>query len=125
MGSADGGALDLDERVKGYVYFRNNWLARHVLVPKRCIVIGVMGKSMEPTLPEGCAILVDRNRRRRLAGHIFVVRTSDGVVVVKRAAKAESGAWQLHSDHPSFKSMSWEHDTEIIGEVKWMARTFG
>ncbi len=124
VGSAGGGAQDIDETEIGFVYFRGDWLEEHGLDPRRCIVIGIVGESMEPTLPEGCSILVDRNRRRRLAGHIFVVRTSDGVVV-KRAAKDDRGRWQLRSDHPGFKPMRWERDAVTIGEVKWMAKTFG
>ena len=87
----------------------------------RCSIIGVMGESMEPTLPEGCVILLDRNRRQRREGRIFVVRTQDGLVV-KRAGKSEGGGWQLVSDHPRWPEAPWPGDAIIIGEVKWMAR---
>ena len=96
--AAGGGALELDETVKSYAYFRHEWLSRQGLVADRCSIIGVMGESMEPTLPEGCVILLDRNRRRR-EGRIFVLRTTDGLVV-KRAGKGTDGGWQLVSDHP-------------------------
>ena len=79
-----------------------------------------MGESMEPTLPDGCVILLDRNRRRRWDGHIFVVRTEDGLIV-KRAGKDKDG-WQLLSDHPSWKPVPWPDTAEVLGEVKWMAR---
>ena len=77
---------------------------------------------MAPTLPEGSAILVDRARSRRRVGGIFVVRTADGVVV-KRAGKDEAGGWLLLSDHPAWEPAPWPADTEVVGEVKWMART--
>ncbi len=63
--AAGGGALELDETVKSYAYFRHEWLSRQGLVADRCSIIGVMGESMEPTLPEGCVVLLDRNWRRR------------------------------------------------------------
>ena len=44
-------------------------------------------------------------------------------LVVKRAGKDESGNWLLLSDHPSWKPLPWPGNAEIIGEVKWMART--
>lgn len=118
--AAGGGALDLDETVKSYAYFRHEWLSRQGLVADQCSLIGVMGESMEPTLPEGCLILLDRNRRQRREGRIFVVRTDDGLVV-KRAGKGADGAWQLVSDHPRWPEVPWPHDAVILGEVRWMA----
>ena len=86
--------MDLDEEVKAYAYFRHEWLSRQRLVSERCSSSSVTGESMEPTLLEGCVILRDHNRRRRLKGHIFVIRKSDGLVV-KRAGKDNSGNWKL------------------------------
>ena len=119
--AAGSGALDLDEAVKSYAYFRHEWLSRQGLVADRCSIIGVMGESMDPTLPEGCVILLDRNRRQRREGRIFVVRTEEGLVV-KRAGKDTAGHWQLVSDHPRWPDAPWPSDAAIIGEVKWMAR---
>ena len=81
---------------------------------------------MEPTLTDGCSILIDLNRRRRTAGHLYVIRTDDGLIV-KRAGKSRAGHWQLVSDHPDKKewpTLRWPIDAEVIGEVKWAARTF-
>ena len=122
--AAGGGALELDEMVTGHVFFRAEWLKQHRLDPDRCTVIGVMGESMDPTLPGGCSILVDLDRRRRRSGNIFVVRTDDGLIV-KRAGKDNRGRWQLLSDNdsPNWPPLPWAADAEVIGEVKWMART--
>ena len=119
--AAGGGALDLDETVKSYAYFRHEWLSRQGLVADRCSIIGVMGESMEPTLPEGCVVLLDRNRQQRREGRIFVLRTEEGLVV-KRAGKDTGGDWQLVSDHPRWPDVPWPGDAAIIGEVRWMAR---
>ena len=121
--AAGGGATDLDETVTGYLTFRRDWLDENGLTPSQCTVIRVKGESMEPTLPDGCAILIDRNRRRRLAGHIFTLRTEDGLVV-KRLGRSPDAGWQLVSEHPAYPPAAWTPGTEIIGEVKWMARTF-
>ena len=87
--AAGGGAEAEDEAVTERLTFRLDWLKSHGLDPSQCTVVKVQGESMEPTLPEGSAILVDRARRRRRVGGIFVVRTADGVVV-KRAGKDRS-----------------------------------
>jgi len=123
--AAGGGALVLDESTAKPIYFRREWLDRHALDAARCRVIGVMGNSMEPTLPNGCRILVDRERRRRLSGRIFVIRTGDGVMV-KRLARDGDGGWRLVSDNdsPDWPDVPWPDEAEVIGQVKWMAQTF-
>ena len=118
--AAGSGAMELDEEVKTYAYFREEWLKRRGLVATRCSIISVMGESMEPTLPDGCVVLLDHNRRSRRKGKIFVVRTEDGLVV-KRAGKDPGGRWQLVSDHPAWPPQPWAR-AMVIGEVKWMAR---
>ena len=122
--AAGGGAEVYDETVVGRLWFRRDWLQRNAIDPKQCHVISVRGESMEPTLPDGCSILVDRsqNGTRRRDGRIFVLRTGDGLVV-KRAGKDEAGQWQIVSDHPAWDPMRWTGDTEIIGEVRWLGRT--
>ena len=76
---------------------------------------------MEPTLPQGATILVDLSRRGVQQGDIYVVRTTQGVLV-RRAGKDEAGRWQLLGDHPAFEPIPWPEDAEVLGEVKWMAR---
>ena len=79
------------------------------------------GESMEPTLPDGCSILLDHGRKQLRDGAIFVVRTGDGVIV-KRAERSEGGTWMLASDHDAWESMPMAADAVVIGEVKWMGR---
>ena len=123
--AAGGGAEVYDERVTGRIKFRRAWLARHGLVARNCRVIKVIGESMEPTLADGCSILVNHAGRQRRIGHIYVVRTEDGLIV-KRAGKDLSGVWQLVSDNPdkrAWPNRPWPEDAEIVGAVRWTART--
>ena len=124
--AAGAGAVVDFERVKDRIRFRRSWLRKHGLVAHQCKVIGVKGESMEPTLADGCSILIDFNRRSRLVGHIYVVRTDDGLIV-KRAGKDRAGNWQLvsdNSDKQKWPTLRWPADADVIGEVKWAARTF-
>ena len=123
--AAGGGAEVWDETVVGKVWFRRDWLDRHAIDPKQCNVITVRGESMEPILPDGCSILVDRSqgRKRRREGRIFVLRTEYGLVV-RRAGRDEEGNWQTVSEHPSYPPVPWTDTTETIGEVRWAARMF-
>ena len=82
--------------------FRRDWLQRLGLDPAQCAVLRVEGESMEPTLPAGCSILIDRSWTRRRDGQIFVLRTAEGMVV-KRTVRGNDGRWQLGSDHPAWE----------------------
>ena len=119
--AAGDGTEVLDEKVIGHLSFRRQWLDRHAIDPTQCMMIGVRGESMEPLLPDGGSILVDRSRRRRLSGHVYVLRTDDGVVV-KRLARGDDGQWQVLSDHPAWPPQPWDDTNEIIGEVRWAAQ---
>ena len=124
--AAGGGAYNLnDAPVRGPVWFRRDWIDSRGINPTQAILISVRGDSMEPTLPAGCKILVDRQRRRRRVGHIYVITTPDGLVV-KRMGKDEDGGWRLVSDSksPDWPDMPWPDDAVVAGEVKWMAREF-
>ncbi len=119
------GAEVYDETPIGLLWFRNDWLLSHSIDPEKSNIIRVRGESMEPTLPDGCSILVDRSqgRRRRRVGRIFVMRTEDGLVV-KRAGKDAEGNWQMESDNEDWEPVPWSRDAEIIGEVRWSAVTY-
>ncbi len=105
------------------LWFGRDWLRRQGLDPSRCLVLRVHGDSMEPTLPENCWVLVNRAQRRRRAGRIYALRTALGPMV-KRAARDRAHGWLLASDQPDREAIAWPDDAEIIGEVRWMARTF-
>lgn len=107
----------------GYLAFQRSWLERHSIDPDRCTIIEVRGEAMEPTLPDGCSILVDHRFRQRHLGHIYVLRTGDDLIV-RRAGKDQSGRWVVVSDHPRQPPAPWSYrESDIVGEVRWMART--
>ena len=117
------GAEVYDETPIGLLWFRNDWLKRHSIDPEQSNIISVRGESMEPTLPDGCSILVDRKRREPQDGRIYVMRTEDGLVV-KRVGRDAEGDWHIESEHSAWPPVPWSDTTEIIGEVRWAARTF-
>ena len=119
--AAGTGANPDDERVLGSLAFRDDWLQRHSLNPKRCRVIEVTGDSMEPTLQHRAMILVDFQRTVRRRDRIFAVRTEDGPVV-KRLQRDDDG-WQLVSDNPAHTPVPWPRDGQVIGQVMWTGRT--
>lgn len=105
------------------LWFGRDWLRWQGLDSARCLVLRVHGDSMEPTLPENCWVLVNRAQRKRRAGRIYALRTAQGLTV-KRAARHKERGWLLASDHPDREAVAWPDDAEVVGEVRWMARTF-
>ena len=45
-------------------------------------------------------------------------------MVVKRLGKDEKGRWQIVSDNPDWPPAPLLYGADIIGEVRWLARTF-
>ena len=117
------GAEVYDETPIGLLWFRNDWLQSHSIDPEQSNIISVRGASMEPTLLNGCSILVDRKRREPHEDRIYVMRTEEGLVV-KRLGLDEEGRWEIRSDNPDWRATPMSPETEVIGEVRWTARTF-
>ena len=126
LAAAAGGGAAIDKnQLCGHVWFTRKWLDRRALDPTACRIIRVAGESMEPTLPDGCAILVNRTQCRRRKDRLVGVRTEDGLIV-KRLGKSAAGAWLLISDHPdkqAWPTRPWPAAAEVVGEVVWMARS--
>ena len=117
------GAEVYDETPVGLLWFRNDWLISHSIDPEQSNIISVRGESMEPTLPDGCSILVDRKRREPQDGRIYVMRTEEGLVV-KRLGLDEEDRWEIRSDNPDWLPVSLTEETDIVGEVRWSAVTY-
>ena len=123
--AAGAGANADEERVLGSLAFRDDWLRRHGLNPKRCRVIEVTGHSMEPTLEHRAVILVDFQRTVRRHNKIFALRAEDGPVV-KRLRHADGKGWQLVSDNDDkdrYPTVPWPKDAVVRGQVMWTGRT--
>ena len=118
--TAGSGTRNWDETVEGYLYFGEEWLRKRAIESRHCRVARAVGASMEPTLPDGCSILVDLDTKEFRDGAVFVARTSDGVVA-RRAAKLTDGQ-QLVSDDGQLAPVQWQ-SVSVIGEIRWMGRT--
>ena len=120
-GAAGDGTYVEGELVIGYFAFREDWLLKRGINYKKADIIEVLGKSMEPTLQNGSMILIDHQRTRRLAGHIFAVR-SDDLLLIKRLVH-DNHDWLLVSDNEDYQSTRWPSEAVVIGQVMWTGRT--
>ena len=115
-----------DEKITRRLKFPYPWLRRHGLRAHMCRIVRVAGEAMEPTVPDGSAILVDAGSTERRDGRIFVVRIRDELLVRRLVQDPEAG-WLLFSDHPdkaARPTVPWPEEATIVGEVKWLGRTF-
>ena len=119
--AAGSGGVVYDETVTARVPFRRQWLRRHRINPRHCHIISVRGDSMDPTLPNGSQVIVDRNRKELRPGRIYVMRTEEGLVV--KRVKRNAQGWWLMSDNPAWAPLLLNEETDIIGEVRWYAVT--
>ena len=92
------------------------------LQTERCVAMEVRGSSMEPTLPDGCTVLVDLADADWRPGRIFVVLTG-GETVVARAGSTGNGRRMLMSDCAGLAPVPWPEDAALMGKVRCAART--
>ena len=125
IASAGTGSEVINERITDRIKFRRPWMRRLGLQASQCRIAKVIGESMEPTLPDGASILVNMGERNPRDGRIFVVRIEDEIVV-KRVIQNSTAGWLLQSDNrnkQAWPTRPWPADAQIVGMVRWVART--
>jgi len=116
--SAGGGAEVFDE---GYEYIDvDRTLIENMLgeLPSGEIeAIHVEGESMEPTLPDGSIVFVDRRQNDPSKDGIFVASTANGLFI-KRIRRRVDGMVELISDNPLYTpEVLLPEQVEIVGRV--------
>ncbi|RYF35785.1 MAG: helix-turn-helix transcriptional regulator, partial [Comamonadaceae bacterium] len=85
--------------------------------------VDVIGHSMEPTIPDGAVILVNRANKEPRDRMVFALRVGDELFV-KRLVNVK-GEWLARSDnedreqYPDLPLSSYQ-DVEILGRALWM-----
>lgn len=119
-----GESLVTSGRVKGFYAFRSAFLEREKIHHEKCVLMVVVGDSMEPLIRDGDTILVDESDNTAKDGHIFVVGLAD-TLMVKRLSRIPNG-WRLCSenrDRADTNVQGDELDTfRIYGRVRWFGR---
>ncbi len=119
-----GESLVTSGRVSGFYAFRQDFLEREKIHPETCVLMQVIGDSMEPLIREGDTILVDERCKEPKDGKIYVVGLGDALMV-KRLAKIPNG-WKLCSDNKERGDTPVQGDDldtlRIYGRVRWFGR---
>ena len=101
--------------------FRHDWLERLGIDAAQCAMIRVQGDAMEPTLPEGSFVLVDRARTEWRPPGIFALRTGDGPVF-RRAVRPDGERRLMAGDRTGRPAVPLPPDAEILGQARWLAQ---
>jgi len=104
-------------------WFKLDWMARQGANAKHCGGGEMRGREMEPTILDGSAILVDRDRDQPVNGRIYMVRVSGGPVV-RRLRRRRGRGWSMHGDHPlcPVEKLPPPPGAVVVGQVLWSAR---
>ncbi|MFU2510600.1 LexA family transcriptional regulator [Pseudoalteromonas sp. ASV78] len=123
--SAGFGANIEREKVRGYLAFRGDWLKEKHLSSSRLAVVFAKGDSMQPTVNDGDALLVDMRPIEKIADGIHVLRMDDHLFV-KRLQKAFTGDIEIISDNNFYKPQTVAPDQldklNVIGKVVWIGK---
>lgn len=113
--------------VRGTLAFKKSWIKRKGLKVDSLAVIFASGHSMDPTIHDWDALLIDVSTKTLKNGKVFAFSDRENETIVKRAVK-EGGEWLLRSDNAD-KSIKAHQDMpftdeegqrfEVIGQVIW------
>ena len=96
------------------------WMARHGAIPDQCGMTDVESDEMEPTLPPGSAVVVDRSRRKPSEAGVFMLRDGERRLF-RRLRRGESGGWVAYGDHPLCEDSRPVRRPKVVGKVLWSA----
>jgi len=143
--SAGHGAEVGIELVSQKLAFRKDWIQQQGLNPQKLTILWARGDSMEPTIMDGDALLVetlfylDGNRYEfgtpdglPPRDGVYIIRL-DGHLVVKRIQLDMQGGYFVKSDNEAYKELhitraqlhaeTQEPKPEIAGRVVWFGRS--
>lgn len=116
----------VEEEKGGRLAFRRDFLRGEGVKESEAAIIYVTGDSMQPTLPDGAAVLVDKSMRELRDNKIYAVLVNDELKI-KRLRKGIGGGVVIVSDNPDKTNHPDIHvppDKEgylsIVGRAFWM-----
>jgi phage repressor protein C with HTH and peptisase S24 domain len=120
--AAGAGVVVTDEQIVDYLAFRHDWVHRHGWAPNRLLVISAVGDSMEPTIADGDALLVNQGAPRLRDNAVYALVIGDALVV-KRLERLVDGSVVIRCDNPRYREQvvapGAVGDLRIVGQVVW------
>lgn len=106
----------------GQLAFRKKWLREKSLNIEHLAIITAKGDSMEPTIRDGCILLIDRHIDTIIDDAIYIIQT-DHHLIVKRVQQDLDGSLHIISDNKIYKEQlipkEQAKEVKIAGRVIW------
>lgn len=106
----------------GRLAFRRDWLVKQGVKPSDCVLVRIIGDSMEPTLRDGGLVLVDSSVERPDRDGIYALMLDEGLVL-KRVQRGFEGELILHSDNAAYRDIELTAEQAsklyLIGRAIW------
>lgn len=120
--AAGHGSVPHFEEELGTLKFRRDFLKSLGVSEANAVVVTAKGASMEPTIPNGSMLLVNRANREPRANAIYVFHLRGNGLVVKRVARS-GGQWVARSDNDdrqAFPDFGFDEGDTLIGRAVWL-----
>jgi phage repressor protein C with HTH and peptisase S24 domain len=108
-----------DTEVEGPAIIHKNWCPNPHMTDY--VRISASGTSMEPTIPAGAIVTIDRSQSvpEELIGKIVAIAIKDGGVTIKRLRKTSRNGYVGEPDNPTYENRTIyiEEGDRIIGRV--------
>lgn len=109
----------------GAVAFDPAFLRSQGARPDQCSIITASGDSMQPTIPDGSLLVVDRSQQEPKNGHIMVLNVGDDLLV-KRIRRRLDNQLEIMSDNPAYAPETLGPDAlrqlRVVGRVVYFCR---
>ena len=115
---AGSGAFSLDETVRYWHPFRQDFLKPNGVRAQDCRLVEVREDSMAPTIPLGAFVLVDTGRNELWDGRAYLMTDANEGVVVRRVFRAGT-SWIVTADKPGSRPLVWDEEWTVHGLVWW------
>lgn len=83
-----------------------DWIHKKKVSPKNLVTVDIDGDSMEPRIPNGSVVMIDKSintLEQVQSGRVYAIRYGDELKI-KRLSKRFDGALVINSDNPEYKS---------------------
>ncbi len=115
--------------VKGELAFKKSFLRKLGVEEKFARAVYAEGDSNDPTIKDGCVVLINTNDNTPIADKFFLICDPDGASYIKRlirefSEKTGSMAWIMRSDNANKKDypdkpLPIDDRTTIVGRCVW------